>query len=73
MNRRQSFRSWLKKQRSRNDRVGDLSRDSIQDSDLPRIRTEKSWLKYLNDMNACNGALDAVVQAWKEYREYLNG
>jgi hypothetical protein len=89
MNRRpESFRVWLRGQRKRDGKVGDLSRDFIKDyriqkyakkyhddidSLLPKTITEKSLTEYLIDKGACEGAINAVRLAWKEYREYLNG
>ena len=62
-----TFRSWLQKQRNRNDAVGDFARDVRDDLDSRGIHSVTGWVKYLNNRHACEGAIEAVKKAWKEY------
>ncbi len=55
-----TFEQWLKRQKNRDDPIGDLARDFI-DSKTSTI--EKSFMKY----SPCYDALITCVKAWKEY------
>ena len=56
------FLKWLKLQIERNDPIGDLARDWIDDG-KPKIFT----LDYLYSKNACSGAIDAYHAANVEF------
>lgn len=66
------FSRWLLKQKDRNDPVGDLAVDADYDNDWPH-KAESFWkfLDYLRGCNACQGAIDALERAWKEFYEFL--
>lgn len=60
------FSSWLKKQKHRDDKIGDLARDYISSKDKQNIT-----LKYLQDNHACDGAINAYKEAKKEFFEKI--
>ena len=78
-----TFEKWLKRQRRRDDPVGDLARDLISDIGKNRRSIAAAWLdrekffaktitfvklrEHLNDVDACPGAFDALDRAEKEY------
>jgi len=63
-----TFYQWLKLQGKRDDPVGDFARDAMNDSDRPKRRaTLEQWRQHLFDMYACDGAMEALERAWKEY------
>lgn len=70
-----SFKSWLFRQHKRNDRVGDLARDFRADyrmrrynEALPGRFTFRTALEYLQAVNACDGALDSLEAAHREWQ-----
>lgn len=63
-----NFKTWLYKQKDRDDPVGDLARDAIQDPKCP-LRLE-AWKAYLTlDIDACESALNAFERAKTEFKE----
>lgn len=63
-----TFLSWLRTQAHRRDHVGDLARDVRADESLPLRLTHLSrWQAYLRKRHACEGALDALEDAWGEF------
>lgn len=65
-----SFNKWLMAdQTHRDDPVGDLARDAFHDPEWPT--TEVAQMQRLSEMGACQGAHDALEQAWQEYRDVL--
>lgn len=62
-----TFYNFLENQIDRDDPVGDLARDAMYDKRFPHIETEGALLSHLRIMGACDGALDAASEAWKEY------
>ena len=65
----ESFWAYLKAQRFRRDRVGDLSRDAVTDPIFPR-KTQGDQHDYLHSVGAVTGAYEALSEAWLEYQEY---
>jgi hypothetical protein len=63
---RRTFRQFLYSQRKRDDPIGDLARDAIQDRYAP-WRTVGQFLLYLEEVNACQGAIEAARQATREW------
>lgn len=62
-----TFWQWLKKQKRRDDPVGDLARDAIAD----KVRQRSSlqwWKRHLQSTGACPGAWRALDSAWREYK-----
>lgn len=67
-----SFLAWIKQQAGRDDVIGDLARDVKSDVNAPKGRVSKyGWLGYLRASNACNGAIEAFRDAWKEFEAQL--
>lgn len=65
-----TFYGWLKQQTDRRDTVGDLARDVSGDSDFPRGRSDREFKraqKYLQKMGACDGAKDALGEAYRQF------
>ena len=63
-----SFRRWSRTQRNSDDTIGDLARDVTNDSGGKRLKwTVYDWHAYLEDRNACDGAIDALYLAWDEW------
>jgi hypothetical protein len=68
------FSRWMKRHLKRDDPVGDLARDlydrgPFQPLPLKAANDFYGFLEALERVNACQGALDAVVVAWSEYVE----
>lgn len=67
-----SFTDWLRKHSKRNSPLGDLSRDSIDDTTFPVCKSLKEYHSYLTDTHgASRGALDALKSAWETYTAYI--
>lgn len=62
-----TFWQWLQKQSRRRDPIGDLARDVKSDREWHKPQTFKAWRAHLIDCNACDGALQALDDAWREY------
>ncbi len=64
-----TFDQWLKKQRRRDDPVGDLARDRLQDYAWPRVPGTRlrGYRSYLAECGACNGAERALERAYQEW------
>jgi hypothetical protein len=64
-----SFGAWLKKQRHRDDPVGDLARDAEKDSSAPAGRATKAmWHQHIERLSGGNsGALEALDDAWSAF------
>jgi hypothetical protein len=69
--RKPTFLQWLYNQKSRDDRVGDLAKDSALDKhdSKPTGRDVDltDWMEYLRMRSACSGAYKSARQAWDEY------
>ncbi|WBS02380.1 YozE family protein [Pseudoduganella sp. SL102] len=60
-----SFRQWLRTQKNRDDIVGDLARDVLDDSKAPSGRLSKGeWRDYLGGRDHLVNALD---EAWAQF------
>jgi uncharacterized protein YozE (UPF0346 family) len=70
------FETWLKKQKNRDDPVGDLACDYIDDlSGFNRNNPGKKFKltkEYLVSQKACDEALEAFDEAIKEYETVYN-
>jgi hypothetical protein len=69
----QSFGSWLKAQRDRNDPVGDLAQDFLRDVAANQRGWPSQWsamaLRHrLMFLDACDGAMAALDQAVAEWQ-----
>jgi len=64
-----TFRQWLMQQKWRNDPVGDLARDFVDDDCAKRLRSPKSIQRHIEfGHNACPAALEALREAIREYK-----
>ena len=61
------FIVWLRAQDKRDDPVGDLARDFKADGRARGIRTLAALTEHLLRCDACEGALDSLVQAGAEW------
>lgn len=61
------FSDWLKKQKDRDDIIGDLASDAVHDSENPRGIRE--WRNRLKQLNACQEARIGLEEAWEEYKK----
>ena len=67
-----SFLKWLVKQKERDDPIGDLSRDFIEDKrtmfpDMPRLSGYPSLRRRMIHLGCCDNAMLALERAWNEY------
>ena len=66
---RLTFYSYLKKQKNRDDPVGDLAADVLADKNFPKdVSSKTDLLEYLSNAGACYGALAAAKEAFTEYK-----
>jgi hypothetical protein len=66
-----AFRDWLRNQKDRLDKVGDLARDTFSNDGirLPKMLTPgKLRAHMIRNYNPCDGALEAMDQAEHEFR-----
>jgi uncharacterized protein YozE (UPF0346 family) len=61
-----TFNAWLRRQRHRQDPVGDLARDAFSDPHWPPVARHQR--KYLVGVNSCEGAMAALDRAHTEWR-----
>lgn len=63
------FAEWLQNQTERQDPIGDLASDAQHDErPKPTENSLKAWRSFLLNANACQEALAALHEAWKEYK-----
>ena len=62
------FNTWLKLQINRDDRIGDISKDLLQDyyNDVPQ--SIKKIRNHLDDLNVNDEVKSALEEAWQEYK-----
>jgi len=66
---RLTFYSYLKKQKNRNDPIGDLAADVLADKSFPKdVSSKTDLLEYLNNAGACYGALAAAKEVFSDYQ-----
>lgn len=64
----QSFYMWLLTQSNRGDIVSDLVSDIKDDSNFPKNSTDINIMReYLESKGACDGAIEALNEAWNEF------
>ena len=63
------FIQWLKKQVDRNGPIGDLAGDLMHDVKARRFKSYTRFITYLEEINACDGAIEACKEAYKEFTE----
>ena len=64
-----TFNKYLKSQLGRNDPIGDLAEDALGDKQFPPVNSLKALVSYLESRGACDDAVDAARDAWKEYKK----
>lgn len=70
---RTKFRDWLRKQEKRDDPIGDLAVDMAHDAHQTLPNPSLSDLYgYLHSRGACSAALDALIEAYREWQSYGN-
>jgi len=71
------FLKWVLMQKNRDDPVGDVARDLFADIEMKRAKGEhlydyasgyREFRKYLVKRGACSEAVEAVDEAWREYK-----
>lgn len=60
-----TFIFWLKKQTKRGDNIGDLAVDVIRDK--TKVRTYKGLKSRMEFKGACDGAMTALDDAYREW------
>lgn len=75
MNKKLTFRQWLKHQRWRDDLIGDLANDLLDDRCARWLRTPEAIRGHiLYAHHPCPGAVEALNEAIEEYLlEVSNG
>lgn len=72
--RKLTFRRWLDLQKFRDDPVGDLSRDFLEDDCAKWLRSPDSIRRHILYVHgACDGAVTALNRAIREYHEVTDG
>lgn len=67
------FNRWLRRQRKRDDPVGDLARDSAKDPRWPRhANLKRSFVRYLSSRGVAEKVLASFESAWQEFQEASN-
>jgi len=67
-----SFRVWLRHFIEDNTAIGDLSRDVDNDSNFPTKNDYNLILNHLQNLNACDGAIDTFKVSWSDYLTTLS-
>lgn len=62
-----TFYNWLILQTKRNDPIGDLARDVVQDESSPGNVSISQWRSYMRYATSYAPAMQAFEQAVKEY------
>jgi hypothetical protein len=72
--RAQSFRQWQRQFRRQENAIGDLACDALADRDWPPGRGSLALHEaHLEDVGACDGAVDALHEAWERYEDERAG
>ena len=62
---------WLKQQCDRYDSIGDVAYDFMCDVKTRKFKSYTQFLDYLEEVNACDEAIEACKQSYKEYSEHV--
>lgn len=62
-----TFKEWLCKFKHQQSAVGDLARDVLRDRKAPEVNSRQAWRLHLEELHACDAALDTFGQAWERY------
>ena len=68
---KKTFYQWIRKQKNRNDEVGDMAKDILFDINFPKyVKTSHKKIEdYLKSNNASDHCIDSFKIAWNEYRK----
>jgi hypothetical protein len=72
-----TFYEWLTRQKRRDDRVGDLARDAVQERRENRMlhehtrtaNTLEGWMEHLEERGACDAAVHTLEISFHEYQK----
>lgn len=64
-----TFKSWIGNFKDQNSPIGDLANDIVVDEAFPNSASYEEILEYLEDLDACDGAIKAFNDAWKLYEQ----
>jgi hypothetical protein len=62
-----SFSAWLRRQKDRDDAIGDLARDWIADPDAPRAASPRQARTHIDLMGASAAALKTLDRAAEKW------
>jgi uncharacterized protein YozE (UPF0346 family) len=63
-----SFYRWLKKQKHRDDSIGDLANDALNDKNFPQSTNSLQKMKlHLSAKFACSAAIESLEEAYTEF------
>lgn len=65
-----SFTSWLIRQESRRDAIGDLAKEMRRDITWPRFAKREEYRKYLEKRGACDEFIAALESAWETWEKW---
>jgi uncharacterized protein YozE (UPF0346 family) len=63
-----SFKQWIAQYSTSNRPIGDLAKDISVDDHFPEEDDYKKILDHLNNLRACDGAINTFKRAWRKYR-----
>jgi uncharacterized protein YozE (UPF0346 family) len=68
---KKTFYQWIRKQKFRNDEVGDIAKDILLDINFPKyvITSHKKIEDYLKSNNASDCCINSFKIAWDEYNK----
>lgn len=64
-----TFKDWIAKYKDADNRLGDLARDVLLDDAFPDH--EYLVVEYLENIRACDNAIDTAKDAIKKYKRYM--
>lgn len=65
-----TFRKWLRAYRNEPSRRGDTAREVLADRDFPREPLTAERIRdHLHAMNACDAAMNCVLDTFAQYQE----
>jgi hypothetical protein len=69
-----TFYHWLLNRSSEDSPIGDLACEVSQEKTAKeiRFRSKRSSMRYLKSKGACEGALRALKEAWKQFERSSN-
>lgn len=68
-----SFLTWLSKQSERMDRIGDLAKDFLVDTEIQEgdeVYDFKTFFYHLDGVGGCDNAIDTLCIAYVEFLDY---